>query len=165
MSFCIWFFLLIGNYFCLFSLNSFILGLFILVCSFFVSFLISIYSLSWYSLIFFLVYIGGLLVLFIYISSLNFNPVFYFSNMNVFSKIFFKINVLFFLFFCFIQVTWNFNVFSWNSSLDSNNFSLNLFNEVEVIFLISIGFLLLLVLWVITKLSFRNRGALRPFYG
>uniref|UniRef100_A0A343VVJ3 NADH dehydrogenase subunit 6 n=1 Tax=Crassiplana albatrossi TaxID=1879299 RepID=A0A343VVJ3_9PLAT len=164
MSTVIWFSLLLINYLCLFSLNSLILGFFILGCSFFISLLISVYSLSWYALIFFLVYIGGLLVLFIYISSLNFNPVFYFSNISVLNNILFKSNILLLLIFILTQITWNFNVFGWNN-LDTNSFSFNLFNEVEILFLINIGFLLLIVLWVITKLSFRNRSALRPFFG
>nr|AVP74425.1 NADH dehydrogenase subunit 6 [Imogine stellae] len=151
------------NYICLFSLNSLVLGILILVGSFLISLLVSIYSLSWYSLIFFIVYIGGLLVLFIYISSLNFNPVFYFSRISGFGNIFLKLNILFFLLVSLTQITWNFNSFSWNN-VDNNNFSFNLFNEVEVIFLINVGILLLIVLWVITKLSFQNRSALRPFF-
>nr|AVP74397.1 NADH dehydrogenase subunit 6 [Discocelis tigrina]AVP74404.1 NADH dehydrogenase subunit 6 [Discocelis tigrina] len=160
----IWFLLLVVNYFCLLSLNSLILGIFIFICSLCVSLLISIYSLSWYSLIFFLVYIGGLLVLFIYISSLNFNPVFYFSKLSPLANILLKANIFFFLFFIITQITWNFSTISWSNS-DMNNFSLNLFNETEVLFLINVGILLLIVLWVITKLSFRNRSALRPFFG
>nr|BEU28622.1 NADH dehydrogenase subunit 6 [Planocera cf. pellucida MK-2019C]BEU28634.1 NADH dehydrogenase subunit 6 [Planocera cf. pellucida MK-2019C]BEU28646.1 NADH dehydrogenase subunit 6 [Planocera cf. pellucida MK-2019C] len=163
MSFMVWFLLLGINYMCLFSLNSLILGLFILLCSFCVSLLISIYSLSWYSLIFFLVYIGGLLVLFIYISSLNFNPIFYISKLSALNNILLKLNILFFFLFVLTQITWNFNGFFWNNS-ETNNFSFNLFNDVEILFLINVGVLLLIVLWVITKLSFRNRSALRPFF-
>nr|AVP74419.1 NADH dehydrogenase subunit 6 [Imogine fafai] len=163
MSCILWFSLMLINYLCLFSLNSLVLGLLILFCSFFISLLISIYSLSWYSLIFFIVYIGGLLVLFIYISSLNFNPVFYFSRTGGFLNILLKINVVFFLVISLTQITWNFNGFFW-TELDTNNFSFNLFNEVEILFLINVGLVLLVVLWVITKLSFRNRSALRPFF-
>nr|BBO00496.1 NADH dehydrogenase subunit 6 [Planocera reticulata] len=163
MSFLIWFLLLAINYMCLFSLNSLILGLFILLCSFSISLLISIYSLSWYSLIFFIVYIGGLLVLFLYISSLNFNPIFYISKISQINNILLKLNLLFFFLLVLTQITWNFNGFLWNNT-EINNFSFNLFNDVEILFLINVGLLLLIVLWVITKLSFRNRSALRPFF-
>nr|BBO00508.1 NADH dehydrogenase subunit 6 [Planocera multitentaculata] len=163
MSFLVWFFLLAINYMCLFSLNSLILGLFILLCSFSISLLISIYSLSWYSLIFFIVYIGGLLVLFLYISSLNFNPIFYVSKISQINNILLKLNLLFFFLLVLTQITWNFNGFFFNNT-EINNFSFNLFNDVEILFLINVGLLLLIVLWVITKLSFRNRSALRPFF-
>lgn len=151
------------NYLCLFSLNSLVLGLLILFCRFFISLLISIYSLSWYSLIFFIVYIGGLLVLFIYISSLKFKPVFYFSRTGGFLKILLKIKVVFFLVISLTQITWNFKGFFW-TELDTKKFRFKLFKEVEILFLIKVGLVLLVVLWVITKLSFRNRSALRPFF-
>nr|BEU28586.1 NADH dehydrogenase subunit 6 [Planocera cf. heda SI-2017]BEU28598.1 NADH dehydrogenase subunit 6 [Planocera cf. heda SI-2017] len=163
MSFMVWFLLLAINYMCLFSLNSLILGLCILVCSFSISLLISIYSLSWYSLIFFIVYIGGLLVLFLYISSLNFNPIFYVSKISAINNILLKLNMLFFFLLVLTQITWNFNGFFFQNT-EINNFSFNLFNDVEILFLINVGLLLLIVLWVITKLSFRNRSALRPFF-
>lgn len=164
MSRYIWFFLLVIKYLCLLSLKSLVLGLFIFVCRLCIRLLIRIYSLSWYSLIFFLVYIGGLLVLFIYISSLNFNPVFYLSKMRPFLKLLLKVNLFLLFFFVITEVHWKFKRAEWERS-DINNFRLNLFRETEFLFLIKVGALLLVVLWVITKLSFRNRGALRPFFG
>ena len=163
MSLFFWFSLLLVNYFCLFSLNSLILGIFILGCRFFVRILVRFYSLSWYSLIFFIVYIGGLLVLFIYISSLKFKPVFKIPKVNSTTNLMLKGNVLFLFLLCITQITWNFKAFRWNEK-EIKNFRFNLFKEVEVLFLIKVGFLLLVVLWVITKLSFRNRRALRPFF-
>ena len=155
--------LFIIKYLCLFSLKSIILGIFLLSCSFTIRVLITVHLLSWYSLIFFLVYIGGLLVLFIYISSLKFNPAFYFSKTKIIGNKLMKINILLCLFVVFTKITWNFKVFGWEN-LESNNYRLNLFKEKERIFLINVGVLLLLVLWIITKLSFRNRGALRPYF-
>jgi len=163
MSFVIWFSLLLIKYICLFSLNSLILGILILLGRFSIRLLIRVYCLSWYGLIFFIVYIGGLLVLFIYISSLKFNPVFYFSKIRSTRKILLKLNVLFFLILRLTQITWNFKGFSWKKK-DINKFRFKLFKEVEVLFLINVGVVLLIVLWVITKLSFRNRRALRPFF-
>lgn len=149
---------------CLLSVKSLVLGIFIFLCRLIVRLLISIYSLSWYSLIFFLVYVGGLLVLFIYISSLKFNPVFYVSKMNPTLKFLLKANVFYVFYFRTAKVYWKFTGMRWIAR-GRNNFSLSLFNNIEVIFLIKVGILLLVVLWVITKLSFRNRGALRPFFG
>ena len=159
----VWFLLILVKYICLFSLNSLILGILILSCRFCIRVLIRIYSLSWYSLIFFIVYIGGLLVLFIYISSLKFNPVFYFSRVKGVRKLFLKLKIIFLFFFRLTQITWNFKGLFWRN-IDYKKYSLNLFKEVEILFLIKVGLVLLVVLWVITKLSFRNRRALRPFF-
>lgn len=158
-----WFLLLIAKYLCLFSLKSILLGVFLFLCRFSIRILIRIYCLSWYSLIFFLVYIGGLLVLFIYISSLNYNPAFYSLEVKPIRKILLKVKGLLILLFRVIQIRWKFKS-GFFKNQDTNNFSLNLFNEKELIFLVNVGLLLLLVLWVITKLSFLRRGALRPVY-
>ena len=163
MAWTFWLILLISNYLVLFSLKSIVLGLFLLINSFFIRLLITTYSIRWYSLIFFLVYIGGLLVLFIYISSLKFNPTFYFSKVSITAQILLKSKLLLLMVFSLTQITWNFKGVKWSKS-EFNNFSLKLFKEKEILFLINIGILLLIVLWVITKLSFRNRGALRPVF-
>ena len=165
MSVLLWFLLFFIKYFCLFSLNSLILGVSLLIGSLSISLLIRRHMMSWYSLIFFLVYVGGLLVLFIYVSSLNFNPVFYLPEKKSLSGWFSKLKIGFILFLTLTQITWNFKGYFWNPSLDTKNFSLNLFKEFEILFLIKVGLLLLLVLWVITKLSFEKKGALRPFFG
>lgn len=148
---------------CLFSLKTIILGLFLLGSSFSIRLLISLHSRSWYGLIFFIVYIGGLLVLFIYISSLNFNPAFYLSTKKRLINILLKTKIVIILAFCLSQVIWKYSTKRWKK-IDKAKYRLNLFKEKEIVFLISIGILLLLVLWVITKLSFRRRGALRPLY-
>lgn len=163
MSLILWCTLFILKYLCLFSLKSIVLGIFLLTCRFSISILIRIHLLSWYSLIFFLVYIGGLLVLFIYISSLKFNPAFYFTNTRVLSNSLMKIKVVLCIIIILSQVTWKFRRYGWGK-FEKNNYRLNLFNERERIFLINVGVLLLLVLWIITKLSFRKRGALRPYF-
>jgi NADH-ubiquinone oxidoreductase chain 6 len=163
MSIVFWLLLFLAKYLCLFSLKSIILGIFLFFCRFSIRILLSIYLSSWYSLIFFLIYIGGLLVLFIYISSLKFNPIFKAPSINLGIKILAKLNILFLLYIALREITWNFKGFYWKK-VDNNIYSHKLFRDREMLFLINIGFLLLIVLWVITKLSFRNRGALRPFF-
>lgn len=163
MSSILWLLLLASIYLALFSLKSIVLGLFLLVNRFVISLLIAVYSIRWYSLLFFLIYIGGLLVLFIYISSLKFNPTFYFNKMNRFRQILLKTNIILLWVFSLTQITWNFKRIQWDSK-DFNKYRLNLFKDKEVFFLIKVGALLLIVLWVVTKLSFRNRGALRPLF-
>lgn len=163
MSITFWLLLLVVKFRCIFSLKSLFLGVLILVCRFCIRMLIRIYCLAWYSLIFFIVYIGGLLVLFIYISSLKFKPVFYLSFNSPLLKLLSKLKILFLCVVRLTQITWNLKSFYWGG-LDINKFRFGLFNNVEIIFLIKVGIILLVVLWVITKLSFRKRRALRPFY-
>lgn len=163
MSRIFWLLIFFSKYACLFSLKSIILGLCLLRCSFSVRLLISSHCLRWYGLIFFLVYVGGLLVLFIYVSSLNFNPAFIYSENSYLKSLFIKGNLLFLMVFGLMNVKWRFFTISWRG-LDKNKFSLNLFKESELFFLVNIGVLLLVVLWIITKLTFRRRGALRPYY-
>ena len=163
MSRIFWFLMFVRKYLCLFSLKSIILGLCLLGCSFSVSLLVRFHSLSWYGLIFFIVYVGGLLVLFIYISSLKFNPVFHFSKKNPVFKVVAKLKMMALFYLTASKVIWNHSSLTWGR-FDENKFRLNLFNENEVIFLINVGVLLLFVLWIITKLTFRRRGALRPVF-
>lgn len=163
MSYIFWCVLLFRKYACLFSLKSIMLGIALLGCRFSIRLLISRHTIRWYGLIFFLVYVGGLLVLFIYISSLNFKPVFFFSKIKSWVRFFVKGNLIFLVCLVGTNLDWNYFLFSW-SDLDQNNFSLNLFNESELFFLVNVGVLLLLVLWIITKLTFRRRGALRPVF-
>lgn len=163
MSSIFWLCLLAVKYLSLFSLKSIVLGLFLLINRFLIRVLIGVYSITWFSLLFFLIYIGGLLVLFIYISSLKFNPTFYFNKVRRFRQVLLKSNIILLWVFSLTQITWNFKGLGWDEG-EFNKFRLNLFNEKEVFFLIKVGVLLLIVLWVITKLSFRNRRALRPLF-
>ena len=163
MSRIFWLLIFFSKYICLFSLKSIILGLCLLGSSFSVRLIISNHCLTWYGLIFFLVYVGGLLVLFIYVSSLNFNPAFIYSENSYLKGFIIKGNLFILIVFGLTNVKWKFLTVSW-AGLDQNNFSLNLFKESELFFLINIGALLLVVLWIITKLTFRRRGALRPYY-
>nr|YP_009176361.1 NADH dehydrogenase subunit 6 [Enchiridium sp. MTA_2015]ALI86926.1 NADH dehydrogenase subunit 6 [Enchiridium sp. MTA_2015] len=158
-----WCLILVINYLTIYSSNSLKLGGLILGLSFSISIMISLSFLSWLSLIFFIIYIGGLLVLFFYLSSLNYNPLFFLvakSNLNAFLV---KVNFLILLMFSFIYYSFSHNIRLFCDN-NFNNYSYNLFNEEEFIMLIVVGVMLLLVLWLVTKLTFNTRGALRPTF-
>ena len=163
MSVIFWATLLVIKYFCLFSVKSISLGIFLLLKRFRVRLLISIHSIRWYGLLFFLIYVGGLLVLFVYISSLKFNPTFHLKNIKNRSQRLLKVKALVLVGVSLTQITWNFKGPGW-AGLEYSKFSLKLFKECEILFLVNVGLLLLIVLWIITKLSFQSRGALRPFF-
>lgn len=172
-----WMGLITVTLFSLLAVKPLILGFCILGSALTISLLIRYFCFSWYAFIFFLIYIGGLLVLFFYIASLNSKPVFKIINvfsgvLNVkslyefFSVLFLKLGrklMFFFIFFSFFCYSWKKIKMRFFKKYKLD-FRKKLFNISEVWFLFLVIFVLLLVLWIITKLTFRSRGALRPFY-
>nr|YP_010354137.1 NADH dehydrogenase subunit 6 [Penicillifera tamsi]UOG84802.1 NADH dehydrogenase subunit 6 [Penicillifera tamsi] len=73
----------------------------------------------WFSYILFLVFLGGLLVLFIYVSSIASNELFYF-NMTT------KLMIFFFFFICILMMFIMFN-YKWNNNMIENNSEMNNF--------------------------------------
>nr|YP_010354163.1 NADH dehydrogenase subunit 6 [Penicillifera lactea]UOG84828.1 NADH dehydrogenase subunit 6 [Penicillifera lactea] len=74
----------------------------------------------WFSYILFLVFLGGLLVLFIYVSSIASNEMFYF-NMST------KLMIFFFLFICIFLIFIMLN-YKWNNMIENNSEMSNFFN-------------------------------------
>nr|YP_009176384.1 NADH dehydrogenase subunit 6 [Prosthiostomum siphunculus]ALI86949.1 NADH dehydrogenase subunit 6 [Prosthiostomum siphunculus] len=162
MSFLSWSLILIFNYLAIYAINTLNLGFLILGLSFSISVIISFCFLSWLSLIFFIIYIGGLLVLFFYLSSLNYNPLLAVSRTSN-NAFLIKLNILFILISSLLYYNFHDNSWSFNNN-NANNYSYSLFNEEEVIILILVGIMLLIVLWLVTKLTYTSRGALRPTF-
>ena len=122
--------------FAIFTLNSTYLGVLLLSCRAVICFLIIFSKARWFGAIFFLVYVGGVLVLLLYITSLNFNPLF-------FAK---KISLWFFLRLLFVSLNIiNVSRYSWGSA-EKEKFRFDLVKEREIVFLVNIGILLLVVL-------------------
>nr|YP_010565468.1 NADH dehydrogenase subunit 6 [Parakontikia atrata]UZA66410.1 NADH dehydrogenase subunit 6 [Parakontikia atrata] len=140
------------------SSSTFFFGVFILLFCFLVALFLSIFNLLWYSFLFFLIYVGGVLVLFFYILSLNSNP-----NMGL-NLSFFNPYILFFLFFFFILMCFQLNIFSFFgyivSSLEENSYLL--FQSSNVYFIILLGFYLIFILFLVSIISSSVKGALRP---
>jgi hypothetical protein len=133
--------------------DSLILGFIIFIKRFCLSILISFFASSWFSLIFFLVYIGGILVLIFYTLIWRRNP----------RK---KKNKKLFGFFC---VFFFCIVFFWYFSLEIKlkiweKIFLDLWTYEEINFIIGVLILLLIVLWLISKLKFNLKRAFRPFF-
>jgi len=142
--------LIVIKFFILFLKTVLGLGLGLLFLSVIITFLVYYVVNLWYGFIFYLIYIGGILVLFIYISCLRFKPRNNFSLKNYFG------------FILFISIC-KFSYYFLNDS-QALDYSLNLFNSFEKIFILFLIFVLFLVLWLITKLIFRKKGSLRPFF-
>lgn len=143
---------------CIYSVNTLNLGIMILVLSIRISVLIRLYYLSWLSLIFFIIYVGGLLVLFFYLSSLNYNPVFI-QKIHFRNKVIIKINNIILLYL--IRLYYFFKINNYSSA---RNYRSNLFIMEEFKSIILIGLVLLVLLWLVTKVTLNTRGALRPSF-
>nr|YP_010610742.1 NADH dehydrogenase subunit 6 [Graneledone verrucosa]WAP91562.1 NADH dehydrogenase subunit 6 [Graneledone verrucosa] len=140
------------------------LGIMIMLISIFMSIIISFFIYSWYGFMLFLVYIGGLLVMFMYIISLIPNLIFFSKGLLFY---FFSLMMGFFLM----------NLFSMFKYMDLNMISMNLmemknmsmglsslvmsnYNFFSYIFL---GILLLLILISVVKICYYCEGPLRIF--
>jgi len=158
-----WRMLLIFNYLCIYSRNTLKLGGMILLIRVRIRILISIKYLSWLSLIFFIIYVGGLLVLFFYLSSLKYNPLFSLNRLDYYRRTIIKVKRVILFGLISLRYTFRSRRFKFLNK-NTNNFRTNLFKKEEFQTLILVGVLLLLVLWLVTKLTFNTRGALRPTF-
>nr|YP_009488080.1 NADH dehydrogenase subunit 6 [Anopheles pseudotibiamaculatus]AWB99951.1 NADH dehydrogenase subunit 6 [Anopheles pseudotibiamaculatus] len=147
------------------------MGLMLLIQTFLTCLLTGIFVKTfWFSYILFLIFLGGMLILFIYVTSLSSNEMFSMSfQLTMMSLLmFFFIN--FFLFFCdkslieqFIMNLEMTNLFNMNELISENMLSLNkMYNfPTNLITLLLINYLFLTLL-VTVKITKKFYGPLRP---
>uniref|UniRef100_UPI0030FE1C54 NADH dehydrogenase subunit 6 n=1 Tax=Phyllodoce medipapillata TaxID=868040 RepID=UPI0030FE1C54 len=127
------------------------LGLWVLILSMSISFLTTLMYSSWFGFILFLIYIGGMLVMFAYFVSIQPNQQFSLKNSFFFSLIVF-INLALFDY----PVTVNlFSLINWwiNSLFDLSNVSV----------VILLGYVLFLALVMVVKITTFMMAPLRPY--
>nr|YP_010134331.1 NADH dehydrogenase subunit 6 [Megabeleses liriodendrovorax]QWM93821.1 NADH dehydrogenase subunit 6 [Megabeleses liriodendrovorax] len=148
--------------------NPFSFGLILLLQTLMITLISGMLSMSfWYSYILFLTMIGGLLILFIYMSSLTSNQKFYFNN-KIFSMYMITLTLLFFMFMLYkFLLNLNYDIMSsFIYNENENNFylkmSLNkLYNTpTNQIMVILINYLLL-NMFIVVKITNVNMGPLR----
>jgi NADH-ubiquinone oxidoreductase chain 6 len=139
------------------------LGLSIIISTLFFCILTAMFLSRWYAYILFLIYVGGLLVIFAYVAALS--PNILFSGIN--SLIFFII-----IFFVLRMILINYKFLDLRSLTNFNNwfeekrlkfYGIQLTSFYYNFILISLGVILLLNLIVIVKICFYQRAALRSF--
>nr|WDA94007.1 NADH dehydrogenase subunit 6 [Apotropina sp.] len=147
------------------------MGLTLLIQTIFISLMIGLLTKTfWFSYILFLIFLGGMLVLFIYVTSLASNEMFSFSTkLFVYTSMFLVINIL--LMYLFMdQMLFNMNIFNneMNSSINENMFfmenSLNLnklYNYPTNLITILLMNYLLITLIAIVKITKLFYGPLR----
>lgn len=119
-----------------------------------ITFFLRTYYGTWLGIIFYLVYVGALLVLFFYVFSLFPKP----GNVK------FLNNMLYLLLLVVFRVILRLNIKFISRGLNFRNYSNTLFRRFDGS---TVGFLvlfLLFVLWIIAKLGIFNISSLRPFY-
>nr|UAM92186.1 NADH dehydrogenase subunit 6 [Geosesarma faustum] len=126
---------------------------------------LSIYS-FWFSYILFLIFLGGMLVLFIYVASLASNESFFFSNSLLFLfLIMFFISFIFLFMDPFLLLNSSSLQISSFKLLMSTSFIINwIYNISSMIFTIFIISYLLLMLIVVVKIINLFKGPLRLSY-
>lgn len=132
-----------------------ILGLWVLLIALFISTLIGLTTYSWLGLLVFLIYVGGILVMFAYFTAIQPN--------QYFNIIYIK-PLLITTFILFITIT----ITSHNTLLISQNHStipsiLSLYHLINIPILILLGLILFLALIAVVKVSKSLLGPLRPF--
>ena len=115
------------------------------------------FSRVWFSILFFLIYVGGLLVLFFYTLSLNSNP---FVLSPPLSSSSFLILILSFFFSILILSYYGFIDFFLFSYVFDNSFIL--FSASNFSFMVFIGCFLIFVLLMVRVFSCILKGAFRP---
>nr|YP_009236446.1 NADH dehydrogenase subunit 6 [Muscina levida]AMH85744.1 NADH dehydrogenase subunit 6 [Muscina levida] len=148
------------------------MGLILLIQTTFVSLMTGLIAKSfWFSYILFLVFIGGMLVLFIYVTSLASNEMFTFSiKLMIFSFILFAFSMMFLMFIDKFDYLNYFNIeiekiINYHYYNTENSLSLNkLYNYPNNLLTIMLMNYLLITLIAIVKITNLHKGPLRPMF-
>nr|YP_008994360.1 NADH dehydrogenase subunit 6 [Cistopus taiwanicus]AGS15333.1 NADH dehydrogenase subunit 6 [Cistopus taiwanicus] len=140
------------------------LGFMIMMISIFMSVLVSFFVYSWYGYMLFLVYVGGLLVMFMYIISLVPNLIFFSKGMVMYMLIGFVSFFLMNMFTMYIYMDMSLMMVKIMEikfvSLGMSSLLMSKFNFFCYVFL---GVLLLLILISVVKICYYCEGPLRVF--
>nr|NP_008181.1 NADH dehydrogenase subunit 6 [Katharina tunicata]AAC48369.1 NADH dehydrogenase subunit 6 [Katharina tunicata] len=140
------------------------LGLLLLFMSLFISILIFFGSSTWFSFILFLIYIGGLLVMFAYVTALMPNLMF---KKNLI-QVFFPVSTVFWLLMLYLSdfigtllEEQTKMMFLWNSFF--NHLGISLFSPFNLLIIVSLALILFFVLICVVKICYFSNGPLRPY--
>nr|WIL79923.1 NADH dehydrogenase subunit 6 [Pieleus irregularis] len=142
------------------------LGLVLLMQTILTSLIISFLNFNfWFSYILFLIMIGGMLILFIYMTSIASNEKFNFSNFLLFMFflwIFMMLSLMIIDSFYSFMLTNNSELFNMNLNLNFNISVNKYFNFPNYLLFITSIIYLLITLIAVVKISNLNYGPLRP---
>ena len=139
------------------------LGLSIIISTLFLCSLTALTLSAWYGYILFLIYVGGLLVIFAYVAALSPNVLFAGGNA-----------ILFFVFFSFVLgvIFYSYPLLDLASlttlaegpgTKELKTYGVQLVSEHSALVLIGLGIILLINLIVVVKICYYQHSSLRPF--
>nr|YP_009742278.1 NADH dehydrogenase subunit 6 [Polinices sagamiensis]QID90360.1 NADH dehydrogenase subunit 6 [Polinices sagamiensis] len=139
------------------------LGLSIMISTLFMCMLTSMFLSSWYGYILFLIYVGGLLVMFAYVSALSPNVLFSGGGAIIFFVILFIVllSMTYFYPFSDTTVTSYYSLYSQMKSLKI--YGSQLVSPQIASILVGLGSILLINLIVVVKICYYQQAPLRPF--
>nr|YP_010852935.1 NADH dehydrogenase subunit 6 [Coladenia maeniata]WGM81088.1 NADH dehydrogenase subunit 6 [Coladenia maeniata] len=161
------------SFFMMFLKHPLSMGLMILIQTILICLISGLYLYTyWFSYILFLTFLGGLLVLFIYISSIASNELFNFSTNNklfILFSLLFMLMLLFLIYFFIDYLNLIFNSFKFNKLFNyllfmdnNNNINLSkLYNKQTYFLMIMMIIYLLITLIVVVKITNIFYGPLR----
>nr|ATZ70297.1 NADH dehydrogenase subunit 6 [Conus vulcanus] len=139
------------------------LGLVIMILTLFMCLVSSMTTSAWYGYILFLIYVGGLLVMFAYVAALSPNVLFggltpFFSLMLLFPILF-----VFFYFYSFKDPSYLSFEPSFSKFMYLKMYGIELISPYMISVLIGLGTILLINLIVVAKICYYQQASLRPF--
>nr|YP_009254284.1 NADH dehydrogenase subunit 6 [Conus gloriamaris]ANC65467.1 NADH dehydrogenase subunit 6 [Conus gloriamaris] len=139
------------------------LGLVIMISTLFMCMISGMTTSAWYGYILFLIYVGGLLVMFAYVAALSPNVLF--GGMTpLFSLIIFFPVLLVFLYFYYLKDSSYLSFYSSFSKLMYLKvYGVELISPYMISVLIGLGTILLINLIVVAKICYYQQASLRPF--
>jgi len=130
-----------------------ILGINILLIALLIASTYAIYIRSWYAFILFLIYVGGILVIFVYFLAISPNQQIPYSKIA-------SVRILSFLVLLFLSQLFNFKVTIINNFTQGRVILYIIKNAPTLIIL---ALILLLAIIIVVKITNRSTGPLRPF--
>nr|APH08695.1 NADH dehydrogenase subunit 6 [Profundiconus teramachii] len=140
------------------------LGLVIMTSTLFMCMISAMVLSQWYGYILFLIYVGGLLVMFAYVAALSPNVLFGSGAPFLFFIVVTAFSVMFFYTYPFIDLSFmdSLNVYSKFKFLKT--YGIELVSPHMVSILIGLAFILLINLVVVVKVCYYQHASLRPFF-
>lgn len=139
------------------------LGLCIIVSTLFLCRLAAATLSAWYGYILFLIYVGGLLVIFAYVAALSPNVLFSGSGSLLFFSILFIFLMGIFYFYPLLDLSSLHYHYNFSESKRLKTYGAQLVSQHSAFILIGLGIVLLINLVVVVKICYYQHSSLRPF--
>nr|ARK18745.1 NADH dehydrogenase subunit 6 [Varioconus guinaicus] len=139
------------------------LGLVIMISTLFMCLVSGMTTSAWYGYILFLIYVGGLLVMFAYVAALSPNVLF--GGLTPFFSLIMLFPILFVLFYFYFFKDSSYLSFepSFSKFMYLKMYGVGLISPYMISILIGLGTVLLINLIVVAKICYYQQASLRPF--